>query len=44
MCDQMQLHTYNDNDVICFVIHVLQYDKEMILYGLSNDINDIKMQ
>ena len=43
--DQMHLHAYNDTDVIWFVIHVgqLKYDKGMILYGLSNDINYIKM-
>ena len=41
MCDQMHLHTFNDTDVICFVIHVLKYDKDIILYGISNDINHI---
>ena len=40
----MHLHTFNDTDVICFVIYVLKYDTEIILYGLSNDIDDIKMQ
>ena len=44
MCDRMHLHTFNDTDVICFVIHVLEYGKENIVYGLYYDIKHIKMK
>ena len=41
MCDQRHLHTFNDTNGIWLVLHVLNFDKEMISYGLSNDINHI---
>ena len=42
MRDEMYSHTVNDTDVICLVIHLLN-ETEIILYGLYNDINHIKM-
>ena len=40
---QMHLHTFHNPDVICSVINKSNVTQTKLVYGLSDDINHIKI-
>ena len=40
---QVYLYTFNNCGAICIVITIIEYEKGMLVYELSDDISHIKM-